>query len=254
MKKIFIVGMLNTVVQNIRDALAAHYEVQLTSEKPEVTKAMLKLSCPDLILVCMIDMKKEQEEIFEEMQKRYASIPVVCLGTKEEISTFQSYIEAGKYTVLTRPITISMILNKVRNILGMEHDGDLAQDDVSDVQKKSILLIDDSAVQLRMMKGLLQDRFHVEMAKSGDAALKIIKREKPDMIFLDYDMPEQDGKATLEMLRAYEPTKDTPVVFLTGVKERARIQAVLALKPAGYILKPVSQEQIMDIIKTVLGV
>lgn len=65
-------------------------------------------------------------------------------------------------------------------------------------------------------------------------------------------MPGQDGKATLELIRAYEPTKDTPVVFLTGVKDRARIQAVLALKPAGYILKPVSQEHIMDIIQKVL--
>lgn len=252
MKNIFIVGKLNTVIQNIRDVLADHFQVQLTSDKPEVVKGMLKLSCPDLILICLIDMKEEQEEIFSELKKRYLSVPVVCLGTKDEILAFQSYIDAGQYTVLTRPITISSILKKLQEILGVEQEGSSTQGHAAGVQKKSILLIDDSAVQLRMMKGLLQDKFNVEIAKSGDMALKIMKREKPDMIFLDYDMPGQDGKATLELIRAYEPTKDTPVVFLTGVKDRARIQAVLALKPAGYILKPVSQEHIMDIIQKVL--
>ncbi|MGN0152471.1 MAG: response regulator [Wujia sp.] len=252
MKNVFLVGKLNSVVQNIRDVLEDHFHVQLTSDNPEVVKGMIKVSSPDLILICLIDMKQEQEEIFTELQKRYASIPVVCLGTKDELAAFKPYIDAGQYEVLMRPITISSIVRKLWEMLGIAQENEETQNNKGGVHKKSILLIDDSAVQLRMMKGLLQDRFNIEMAKSGDVALKIIMREKPDMIFLDYDMPGQDGKATLEKIRAYEPAKNTPVVFLTGVKDRARIQAVLSLKPAGYILKPVSQDQIMDIIKTVL--
>lgn len=252
MKNVFLVGKLNSVVQNIKDVLAEHFQVQLTSCNPDVVKEMLKLSSPDLILVCLIDIGEEQESIFREMQKRYSSIPVVCLGTKEELKTFAPFIEAGQYTVLVRPITISAVLRKLQEILGIEYEIGQRKGKVPADKKKSILLIDDSAVQLRMMKGLLQDEFNVEMAKSGDVALKIIARGVPDMIFLDYDMPGQDGKATLEKIRAYEPAKSTPVVFLTGVKERARIQAVLSLNPAGYILKPVSKEQIMETIKRVL--
>ena len=68
MKNIFSVGKLNTVIQNIRDVLADHFQVQLTSDMPEVVKGMLKLSCPDLILICLIDMKEEQDQIFSELK------------------------------------------------------------------------------------------------------------------------------------------------------------------------------------------
>ena len=73
------------------------------------------------------------------------------------------------------------------------------------------------------------------------------------MIFLDYNMPVCDGRQTLKMIREFEPAKNIPVVFLTGIGDKAHIEMVLKLNPAGYLLKPVKQETLFDIIAEVLG-
>ena len=51
-------------------------------------------------------------------------------------------------------------------------------------------------------------------------------------------MPVCDGRQTLEMIRADEDLREIPVIFLTGVNSREHIEAVLKLRPAGYMLKP----------------
>jgi len=120
-------------------------------------------------------------------------------------------------------------------------------------KQKHILLIDDNALQLRALRGILKEEYHVSMATSAMEAMEIIRKDCPDLIFLDYDMPVCDGRMTLEMIRNTEEAKDTPVVFLTGVDDKEHINAVLKLKPAGYLLKPAKQKRIFDIIHELLG-
>ena len=79
-----------------------------------------------------------------------------------------------------------------------------------------------------------------------------IGKKRPDLILLDYEMPVCDGKQTLEMIRADEDLRDIPVLFLTGVSDRAHIEAVLDLKPAGYMLKPPIREKIVEAIEKAL--
>ena len=69
------------------------------------------------------------------------------------------------------------------------------------------------------------------------------------MILLDYEMPEWDGKKTLEEIRNDEELKDIPVVFLTAVRDREHIAAVLKLRPSGYLLKPIEPQVLMDTIE-----
>ena len=80
-----------------------------------------------------------------------------------------------------------------------------------------------------------------------------IVKKRPDLILLDYEMPVCDGRMTLEMIRADEDLKDIPVIFLTAVNDRANIEAVLKLKPAGYFLKPAVKDQLLAELQKVLG-
>lgn len=253
MKKVFLIGKLNSVIKNINKVLQKHFQIQLTSENPEVLRGMLEMEKPDIILFCLIDMQEGRENIFKELEKRSIMVPVVCLGSKEDIDLYRDYIDRGGYEVLLRPVTTTEITKKMYELLGIkDSDGTKVirqKDDME--QRKTILLIDDSAVQLRMMKGLLTDKYDVEMAKSAEAAMSCIEKKVPDMIFLDYDMPEHDGREVLKLIRENEPSKNVPVVFLTGVKDRKRIEAVLDLKPEGYLLKPVSQNKIYQIIENI---
>ena len=119
--------------------------------------------------------------------------------------------------------------------------------------KQQILLVDDNAIQLRALKGALQKYYDVAMATSGKEAVHMIEKKLPDMVFLDYEMPEWNGKMTLEQIRQIPGAEALPVVFLTGIKNKENIKAVLGLKPAGYLLKPANQDMIMDTIQKILG-
>lgn len=120
-------------------------------------------------------------------------------------------------------------------------------------EKKKLLIVDDDGTTLRVLKGMLEHEYDVTIVNSGMNAIKAIGKKRPDLILLDYEMPVCDGRQTLEMLRADEESKHIPVVFLTGVNDRAHIEAVLSLRPAGYLLKPPDKKMIVDTIRRAIG-
>ena len=103
--------------------------------------------------------------------------------------------------------------------------------------KKKILVVDDSNVMCQAMNELLGEAYEISMAHSGLAAIRTIVLNRPDLILLDYEMPVCDGKQVLEMIRSDKDIADIPVIFLTGKVDKQSIKNVLALKPAGYLLK-----------------
>lgn len=125
----------------------------------------------------------------------------------------------------------------------------------ADKQKKRyhILIIDDDSNMLRTMKEQLHERYDVATAISGKIALKFLEKRRTDLILLDYEMPVDNGPAVLEQLRNNETTKGIPVLFLTGVSKREKIQQVLALKPQGYLLKPIDKEKLIAAIESTLA-
>lgn len=120
-------------------------------------------------------------------------------------------------------------------------------------KRKHVLVVDDNAMMLKMIKEHLHDQYDVATAASGRIALKFLERKKTDLILLDYEMPEESGPVVLEQLRASETTKDIPVIFLTGVTETEKIMEALALKPQNYLLKPVDREKLLEAITAIIG-
>ena len=116
-----------------------------------------------------------------------------------------------------------------------------------------ILVVDDNGSTLRTMKAMLEEKYEVAIAISGAQAMTSIGKKRPDLILLDYGMPVCDGRMTLEMIRADEDMRNIPVVFLTAVNNRANIEAVLKLKPAGYFLKPAVKDKLIAEIEKILN-
>lgn len=117
---------------------------------------------------------------------------------------------------------------------------------------KTILVVDDNATTLRGLKNVLDPYYDVILANSGMRAIAAIAKKRPDLILLDYEMPVCDGKQTFEMIKADDEIKDIPVVFLTGVNDKAHITEVLKLIPAGYMLKPYEPEKLLSTIRNIL--
>ena len=112
-----------------------------------------------------------------------------------------------------------------------------------------ILVIDDNPLMLKVIKEHLHEDYDLATATSGQVALRFLQRRQVDLILLDYEMPDEDGPAVLKKLRANEQTADVPVVFLTGISDRKKIQKALMLQPDGYLLKPIDHEKLINTIK-----
>ena len=82
----------------------------------------------------------------------------------------------------------------------------------------TVLIIDDSAVNLAIMTRLLRDHYRVKAVNNGAAALKAAHSSPPpDLILLDIMMPEMDGYAVCQKLKADPRTHDIPLIFLTAM-------------------------------------
>ena len=110
--------------------------------------------------------------------------------------------------------------------------------------KKKILVVDDSGIVREAMKGLLGKDYEVVLASSGVSAIRCMFVDRPDLVLLDYEMPVCNGRQVLEMIRAEEELADTPVIFLTGTYDEESVRKVIALRPAGYLLKTLNPQEI----------
>ncbi len=115
-----------------------------------------------------------------------------------------------------------------------------------------ILVIDDATIIHKTIKGYLDSRYEVATAISGKIALRCLNAKEVSLILLDYEMPEMNGPAVLEELRKDPYLATIPVVFLTGINDVEKIKNALALKPQGYLLKPVEKEALIAKIRELI--
>lgn len=112
--------------------------------------------------------------------------------------------------------------------------------------RKHILIIDDDVNMLKTLRYYLQDAYKVTVVNSGKLAVDFLLKYTPDLILLDYMMPMFNGAAVLKIIKSREATKDIPVFFLTGQTDKTTVMECLSLKPAGYIVKPVSKDALLE--------
>ena len=121
-------------------------------------------------------------------------------------------------------------------------------------KKEQILVIDDTSANLKLVSDfLIESGFEVRVAKTGLQALKILEKASPDLILLDIMMPEIDGFETCRRLKAWEETKDIPVIFMTALADFANPENKvkgLTLGAVDYISKPIQLEEVLARVKT----
>ena len=130
-----------------------------------------------------------------------------------------------------------------------EHVGEAAKV----IEAGENLVVDDDSRMLKIIKRHLADKYDVATALNGRLALKFLETKKTDLILLDYEMPLENGPSILKKLKENPYTHDIPVIFLTGISDRQRIEKALVLKPQGYLLKPIDHIKLLSTISKLIG-
>lgn len=82
--------------------------------------------------------------------------------------------------------------------------------------KNIILVVDDDKTNLALAQKILLPQYRIAASNSGEAALKYLEHNRPDLILLDINMPDMDGFEVMEKIREKEETASIPVIFLTA--------------------------------------
>lgn len=117
--------------------------------------------------------------------------------------------------------------------------------------QKTILIVDDTPINLGVISGALKETYKTKVATNGEKALAIANGEdKPDLILLDVMMPEMDGYEVCRRLKANPDTKEIPVIFLTGQTGTDDETKGFEVGAVDYIHKPFSEAVVKARVRT----
>ena len=253
MKKVLFVGHFNDQTKQIQKELSKFVSIQLCSDNVTIAESMMGIYEPDLVLVNVEGFTDGHLEFFQILAEKYVMTPVVIIGSEAAYRRYALYDMSGQVSYVGPQ---DMAENGVLEALmaRVDIDAEVLPDGsiVSKDDRKIVLVVDDSPMMLRSMKQMLEERYQVTLATSGQQALTMIDKRQPDLVVLDYEMPDCDGKETLELIRSKEATKDIPVVFLTGHGDAEHIRSVLDLNPSAYFLKPPKADKILEVLGQLL--
>ena len=139
---------------------------------------------------------------------------MVIIGGRNENEFVRKHIPKGLiYEEFLRPIDNEKYVKDVTKLFKNVEEGSF---------KKTILVVDDDAAYLNLVRGWLKDTYKVAMANSGLQAITWLARNKADSI---------------------------PVMFLTGKGDKKSVMEVMSLKPQGYFLKSIEREKLLEELK-----
>src|SRR5947209_3947022 len=119
----------------------------------------------------------------------------------------------------------------------------------------SILVVDDTAANLQVLAGMLKERhYKVRPVPGGIMALAAARREPPDLILLDINMPDMNGYEVCEQLKADENLKGIPVIFISALTEPLDKVRAFANGGVDYITKPFQMEELHARVETHLKI
>jgi two-component system chemotaxis response regulator CheY len=119
---------------------------------------------------------------------------------------------------------------------------------------KMILCVDDSASMRQMVKLTLSGAgYQIEEAGNGAEGLTKAQAKPANMVLTDLNMPVMNGLEFIRELRKLPTYKGVPIVFLTTESDAGIKQQAKEAGATGWITKPFQQEQLLAVVKKVLG-
>jgi two-component system chemotaxis response regulator CheY len=118
----------------------------------------------------------------------------------------------------------------------------------------TILTVDDTASMRQMISFTLHSVGHeVIQASDGVEALKVVEGKKIDLVIADVNMPNMDGISLVKSLRALPDFRFTPILMLTTESQDTKRAEGKVAGATGWIVKPFNPEQLLTVVKKVLG-
>lgn len=125
-------------------------------------------------------------------------------------------------------------------------------DDLNQIKSSKILVVDDVQSNLDLIQGyFVNSHHHLWLAHNGIEAIQIAEQQQPDLIMMDWRMPELNGVEATKQLKANPATKHIPIIILTASSLEREHQELSSIQD-GFLHKPVSRSQLFLVLKQLL--
>ncbi|MCR5640597.1 MAG: response regulator [Lachnospiraceae bacterium] len=248
MKQLLALGKISEDAQAAFDYLGRYFGMQTYEYGVDSAGGVIAAMKPNLLLVSLEDLLVSPAMTLSKLREENPRIAIVTFGTvKDKVKFEQDYPEEHLEN-LNIPFEEDLALQMVCKILKMNPDT-LKQQMAA---RKKILVVDDDATTLRSIRSMLEDQFEVAVANSGPKAFEQMKETLPDVVLLDYEMPEMSGREVLVKIRQTPEWMRLPVVFITSNSGKEIIQELIKLKASGLLLKPIIMGNLVAAIEKAL--
>lgn len=119
--------------------------------------------------------------------------------------------------------------------------------------RKKVLVVDDSHMIRRIVGKILQeDGFEVLTAENGRIGLDLARKNRPDLVIMDVEMPVMNGIDATVQIRSDAAISDTPVLIFTSLGDEKDIRMAKEAGGTGFLNKPISKEEMRTAIISIL--
>jgi len=117
--------------------------------------------------------------------------------------------------------------------------------------RRIMIVDDDESVRSLLRMTLAEDEYEIDEATDGEQALRLLERAVPDLVLLDWKMPERHGSLVLDELKRRYP--QLPVIVLTAEIAEHHRSLAEALNVDVFLTKPFSPLELLETIERLLG-
>jgi class 3 adenylate cyclase len=116
--------------------------------------------------------------------------------------------------------------------------------------KKVLVIEDEPSIRNNIMLMLKVERYAAVGAENGRIGLELARKDPPDLILCDVMMPDMDGFAVLEALRAEPRFAEIPFIFLTALDDRSSMRRGMNLGADDYLPKPFTRNELLEAVNS----
>ncbi|MCG8426652.1 MAG: response regulator [Chromatiales bacterium] len=183
--------------------------------------------------------------------------PVLVLVSTSEHATLSDFEQAGATKSLSKPIKQQTLIQTVESILTCNPTAAkrIPQFTPPSLDQFNILVADDNPINLKLMETLLiQNQATVFSATNGQEVVDIFQDHAIDLVLLDVHMPVMDGKQAINIIRNGDTNSSVPIIAITADLVPEHRDDVLNTGVNAYLIKPVEEIELWEIICDLLNI
>ncbi len=119
---------------------------------------------------------------------------------------------------------------------------------------KTVMIVEDNELNMKLFNDLLRaNGYNTMPMRTGHEALDALKKQRPDLIIMDIQLPEISGLEVTRIIKQDDNLKDIPVIAVTAFAMKGDEERILQGGCEGYLSKPISVATFVETVKTYVG-